>query len=241
MIHYLGTPMGGKLADRRLVLAGRAGLVPFNRRDDLALVLELCTSFIADNGAYRNWRQGYSEYHDYAGYVQWVRELMAHANFAGAVIPDHIAGTEHYNNQLLAQWPDELRAVGIPVGHMHHSLDRWRWLAQNYATIAIGGGEGYERLKSKHWWARIHDIFEAICDDQGRPLCQLHGLRLLDPKVFGVLPLTSGDSSNAARNSSRPVANLSRGERACRIADRIAQQPVAQVWTRPRQQKPFVY
>jgi hypothetical protein len=41
----------------------------------------------------------------------------------------------------------------------------------------------------------------AICDDKGRPICKLHGLRMLDPDIFTKLPLSSADSTNAAVNS----------------------------------------
>jgi len=40
----------------------------------------------------------------------------------------------------------------------------------------------------------------VICDDEGRPLCKLHGLRMLNPEVFTRLPLSSADSTNIGRN-----------------------------------------
>ena len=42
--------------------------------------------------------------------------------------------------------------------------------------------------------------FYAISDSTGRPICKIHGLRMLNPKVFSNLPLSSADSTNIARN-----------------------------------------
>ncbi|WP_254244310.1 hypothetical protein [Hymenobacter sp. BRD128] len=208
--------------------------MPFSRPDDLALVVGACRGFLADNGAYSYWRKGFAEYPHYEAYVRWVEKIQPLPGFHGAIIPDHIAGDERQNNEYLRRWPVHL--TGIPVFHMHHSLDRARWLAQTYDTVALGGGRGYEQLKSASWWARMHEIMSAFCDEYGRPLCRLHGLRMLDPKVFTKFPLASADSVNAARNSGssqRFAPGLTRGERACLIADRIEQQDAPQVWLRP--------
>ena len=233
MPHFHGTPFGGTRADRQRALTDRLVLIPYPRPDDLALALRHCRGFIADNGAYTDWRKGHPTFRDYAGYVAWVEKLQQHPLFHWAVIPDQIGGTEAENNALLAQWPAHLR--GVPVFHMHHSLDRLRWLAQNYPTVALGGGQGYEQLKSRAWWARIDQMMDVLTDEAGRPICQLHGLRMLDPKVFTVLPLASADSANAARNSShvhRFAPGLSRGERACQLADRIERNAPATAWKR---------
>ncbi|WP_206601766.1 hypothetical protein [Herbaspirillum aquaticum] len=37
-------------------------------------------------------------------------------------------------------------------------------------------------------------------DRQGRPICKLHGLRMLDPEVFSRFPFASADSTNIGRN-----------------------------------------
>ena len=82
---------------------------------------------------------------------------------------------------------------------------------------------------------------DAICDDQGRPLCRLHGLRMLDPDIFTRLPLASADSTNAAVNCGAvnrfgmylpPTA----AQRAAVIADRIEMHNSAPVWVREMQQ-----
>ncbi|SNR90188.1 hypothetical protein SAMN06269173_110173 [Hymenobacter mucosus] len=239
MLKIHGTPIGGSKADARQVLTDRWGLVSYERRDQLSLVLEVCKGFVLDNGAFSKWRQGHTEFQDYDGYTAWVEKLQQHPRFLWAIIPDHIAGTEAQNNAYLARWPEHLR--GVPVYHMHHSLDRLLWLAQHYETVALGGGIGYEVLKSRAWWQRIREMMEVVTDEHGRPLCQLHGLRMLDPKVFTVLPLTSGDSTNVARNSGQAArfagtTAKTRGDRACLIADRIEAYDSARSWRREGRQ-----
>ena len=76
---------------------------------------------------------------------------------------------------------------------------------------------------------------DAVCDEQGRPSARLHGLRMLNPKIFARLPLASADSTNAAMN----CGALSRfgmyvpptaAQRAAVIAERIETAPAAMVW-----------
>lgn len=76
-----------------------------------------------------------------------------------------------------------------------------------------------------------------LCDDEGRPPCRLHGLRMLDPQVFSRLPLASADSTNAAVNSGSldrfgsyvpPTAS----QRAAVIAERIEAHNSAAGWLR---------
>jgi hypothetical protein len=50
------------------------------------------------------------------------------------------------------------------------------------------------------WWARIDQAMRVVCDYQGRPLVKMHGLRMLNPKVFTRLPFASADSTNIGRN-----------------------------------------
>jgi hypothetical protein len=41
---------------------------------------------------------------------------------------------------------------------------------------------------------------QVVCTADGAPLVKLHGLRMLNPKVFSLLPLASADSTNIGRN-----------------------------------------
>ena len=50
------------------------------------------------------------------------------------------------------------------------------------------------------WWSRMGEAMRIVCDNQGRPCCKLHGLRMLDPAIFGKLPFSSADSTAIGRN-----------------------------------------
>jgi len=81
---------------------------------------------------------------------------------------------------------------------------------------------------------------DAICDDQGRPVCRLHGLRMLDPAIFQSLPLASADSTNAAVNGGSisrfgMYTPPSAGQRASVIADRIEAHTSSPIWQRESQ------
>lgn len=79
----------------------------------------------------------------------------------------------------------------------------------------------------------------AVCDDQGRPVCRLHGLRMLDPAIFQHLPFASADSTNAAVNGGSisrfgMYAPPTAGQRANVIADRIEANNSSAVWLPPQ-------
>ena len=81
---------------------------------------------------------------------------------------------------------------------------------------------------------------DAICDDHGRPMCRLHGLRMLDPAIFQLLPLASADSTNAAVNGGSisrfgMYAPPTAGQRANVIADRIESHNSSPIWQRETQ------
>lgn len=85
------------------------------------------------------------------------------------------------------------------------------------------------------WWKRMGAAMDAICDDQGRPVCRLHGLRMLDPTIFQHLPFASADSTNAAVNGGSisrfgMYAPPTAGQRANVIADRVEAYNSAPVW-----------
>lgn len=183
---------------------------------------EACQSFVLDNGAFTVWKQGGQL--DVTGYMQWVLEWHRHPGFDWALIPDVIEGTEKENDDLVKAWPKAL--PGVPVWHMHESIARLQWLARQYRVVALGSSGQYASVGTKDWWQRMAEALKAICDDKGRPMCKLHGLRMLDPDVFTRLPLSSADSTNAAVNS----GSLSRfgmylpptaAQRAAVIAERI--------------------
>lgn len=230
MIHYHGTPLGGPRQDAPRFLIGRHALVPFSYPDDMPVVAECCQSFVLDNGAFTAWTKGGSV--DVPGYIAWVREWHRHPGFDWALIPDVIDGNEAENDALLASWPRDLE--GVPVWHMHESIERLQKLARDWRVVALGSSGVFASVGTRQWWDRMTKAMHAICVD-GRPICKLHGLRMLDPDVFTKLPLSSADSTNAAVNS----GSLSRfgmylpptaSQRAAVIAERIETHNSAPVW-----------
>jgi hypothetical protein len=236
MIHYHGTPIGGSRQDAARFLAGRHALVPFPRQDDLGIVSDVCQSFVFDNGAFSIWKKGGRL--DVDGYTRLVDDWHKHPGFDWALIPDVIDGDEDANDLLLEVWPEHLD--GVPVWHLHESTERLQRLAKNYRTVALGSSGQWASPGTDSWWKRINAAMESICDDQGRPACKLHGLRMLDPAIFSHLPFASADSTNAAVNG----GSISRfgmytpptaGQRANVIADRIEAHNSSPIWLRETQ------
>ena len=231
MIHYHGTPIGGSRQDAARFLKGRHALVPFPRQDDIGIVAEACQSFVFDNGAFTVWTKGGEL--DIPGYLAWCNEWHRHPGFDWALIPDVIEGSEADNDALLADWPRHIS--GVPVWHLHESIDRFIRLGNEWDTVALGSSGEWRTPGTESWWQRMTAALNALCDDAGRPPCRLHGLRMLDPQIFSRLPLSSADSTNAAVNCGSldrfgiylpPTA----AQRAAVIAERIESFNSAPVW-----------
>ena len=240
MKHYHGTPIGGTRQDAARFLMGRHALVPFPRQDDMGIVAEVCQSFVFDNGAFSVWKRG--EVLDVPGYMAWVRDWCRHPGFEWALIPDVIDGDEQANDVLISQFADaDLGRYGVPVWHMHESLDRLARLCDEWPTVALGSSGQWATPGTTAWWQRMSEAMDAACDEQGRPRARLHGLRMMDPEIFTRLPLASADSTNAAVN----CGSLSRfgsylpptaSQRAAVIAERVESQNSAAIWQRRPQQ-----
>ncbi|WP_236250227.1 hypothetical protein [Pseudomonas cichorii] len=185
MIHYHGTPIGGRREDAAKRLAGRHALVPFPRQDDIDFVAEACKSFVFDNGAFSVWKKGGEL--DVDGYTRWVEEWHRHPGFTWALIPDVIDDNEEANDSLVRQWPEEL--CGVPVWHLHESLDQLQRLERCWRTVAIGSSGQRRSPGTAAWLKRMAAAIDSICDEHGRPICRLHGLRMLDPAIFSALAL----------------------------------------------------
>jgi len=197
VIPYIGLPITPDAVAIEAVKAGNA-FVSFAHPGQLGLAVEVCKSFALDNGAFPAWRSG-NPITDWAPFYAWAAEAMhiPHCDFA--VVPDVIDGTEDDNDALVAAWPFP-KWFGAPVWHMHESIYRLMVLAAEWPRICIGSSGEYAVVGNTKWWARITEAFRAICDNQGRPYCKVHGLRMLNPKVFTRLPLASADSTNIGRN-----------------------------------------
>lgn len=231
MIHYHGTPCGGTREDVARFLNGRHAFISFFRPEDIGTAAEVCESFAVDNGAFSAWRSGkavanWSTYYDFC--EVWYR----HPAFDWAVIPDVIDGTEKENDALLDEWPSHID--GVPVWHMHESLDRLDRLCR-WPRIAIGSSGEWPTPGTDKWWSRMADAMSVICDEDGRPRAKLHGLRMLDPEIFSRLPFASADSTNAVRNSSNyrrfgQYVPPNASTRMAIIAERIESHQSAAIW-----------
>ena len=196
MIHYHGLPITPASAAAK-VLQGRHAFVSFLSPDQLEIAIDCCQSFAVDNGAFSAWKSGKEIF--WPDYFDWVETLKRIPSFDFAVIPDVIDGDELQNDELIGAWPHE-PWLSAPVWHMHESIERLMRLARNWPRVALGSSGQFAVVGDAKWWTRIAEALNAICDDDGRPMCKLHGLRMLNPDVFTRLPFASADSTNIAQN-----------------------------------------
>lgn len=197
MIHYHGLPITPETAAVEAIKAGHA-FVSFRHPDQLRLAVEVCQSFAIDNGAFTAWRSG-NPVTDWRPFYAWAEDARKVPSCDFAVIPDVIDGDEAANDALLAEWPLP-RWFGAPVWHMHESFERLERMAHEWPRICIGSSGDYAAIGTAAWWLRMGQSMRVICDDMGRPVCKLHGLRMLDPGVFTRFPFASADSTNIGRN-----------------------------------------
>lgn len=231
MIHYHGTPMT-PIADAAKFFAKRHAMVSYATHakggaDQLPVIAEVAQSFVLDNGAFTAWKAG-KPITDWSGYYAWSDEWLRHPGCEWALIPDVIDGDETANNELIEQWPhDRNRSLGVPVWHLHESIERLWDLCDAWPRVAIGSSGQFANIGTRSWWERIAEAMVIVCDQEGRPTTKLHGLRMLDPTVFTRIPFASADSTNVARNMGLDTrwagryAPKSDDIRALVIADRI--------------------
>lgn len=245
MIHYHGLPITPNSAAYAAIKGGHA-FVSFRHPEQLVIALEAAQSFAVDNGAFSAWASG-NPVTDWQPYYEWVASLHRLPPFDFAVIPDVIDGSEEENDALLDQWPWAKSAphVGAPVWHMHESIARLERLALAFPRICIGSSGQYATIGNDAWWARMAEAMAAVTDKQGRPVCKIHGLRMLDPQVFTRIPLSSADSTNIGRNvniDSRwrgTYTPASKEVRALVIRERIEAMQSPCVWDAPETQLTF--
>lgn len=204
MRHYHGTPMGSKRSEVAKFAVNRHLLIPFGRPEDLSIVADVSAGFIFDNGAFTAWRSG-TPITDWSDYYAWCKEWAKHPAFDWALIPDVIDGSEQDNKDLIQEWDRRMhfpiRVQGVPVWHLHESLERLHHLCTSrWPIVALGSSVKWATPGTDGWWSRMRDAMQAATNQQGRPHCKLHGLRMLDPAIFTRLPLASADSTNCAQN-----------------------------------------
>jgi hypothetical protein len=236
MIHYHGSPIGGQKHNAAKFWQGRHGLVSYEYKDDLPVMMDVCKTVVFDNGAFTAWKKGRKC--DFSGYIEWCETWHRHPAWAWGLIPDVIDGSDADNDALVDEWPKHLR--GVPVYHLHEKISRLTRLAERFDMVALGSSGVWSNPGDPGWWSRMAHILDAICDEQGRPMVRLHGLRMLDNKITSRVPLASADSTNAVRNNIRvsrfgmyvPPDDY---QRAIVIADRIESHETAHIWERPKQ------
>ena len=237
MIHYHGGPITPKEA-AIAVWARRHACISFAHPAQTALAMEICQSVMFDNGAYSVWKRGGEL--DLEGYAEWIAEWWAHPSFDFYIIPDVIGGSEADNIQMTAEWARFKgrlgKACGVPVWHLHESLERLAYLCTAYDRVAFGSSGEWSDPGEDKWWHRMGEALNHVCVD-GRPPCKLHGLRMLDPTITSQIPFSSADSTNVAINIgydkrwSGPYQPLTPGDRAVVLASRIEHHATAARWT----------
>lgn len=196
MIHYHGGPISPNCVAAK-VWAGRHALISFANKRQIDIACEVSQSFVLDNGAFTLWKQGGKI--DWDKYYAWVEEWYRHPAFDWALIPDVIDGNEEDNDRLVRAWPFQ-KHLGVPVWHLHESLQRLQMLCVSWPRVALGSSGEWGTPGKSEWWSRMDQAMYAVCDANGQPLTKLHGLRMLNPAIFTRLPLASVDSSTIARN-----------------------------------------
>jgi hypothetical protein len=233
VIHYHGLPINPQTAAVPAIGGGHA-FVSFYDPQPLGLAVACCQSFALDNGAFSAWKRG-EPVRDWSAYYAWAAAARRIPACDFAVVPDVIDGTEADNDALLAEWPLP-RWFGAPVWHMQESLERLERLASAWPRVCIGSSGEFATIGTTAWWGQMARAMRVLCDDDGRPLCRLHGLRMLDPAIFGSLPFASADSTNIARNVGIDVkwrgtyTPPTKEARALLLRQRIEAQPTPATW-----------
>lgn len=196
MIHYHGGPITPETCAVK-AWSSRHAFISFAHPYQIEVAALCSQSFALDNGAFSLWKAGKEV--NWLEYYKWVGEWHRHPGFDFAVIPDVIEGTEAENDALLREWPLR-RHQGAAVWHTNESIDRLIRLAHEWPLVALGSSGEYDAANVAKLNGRLADVLPHICDDDGRPICKLHGLRMLNPKIFSQWPFSSADSTNVARN-----------------------------------------
>lgn len=196
MIHYHGGPITPSSCAVK-VWGGRHAFVSFAHPGQIEIAASFAQSFALDNGAFPIWKS--KRKIEWFEYYDWADKWLSHPKCDFAVIPDVIDGTEDANDALLDQWPHG-RFHGAPVWHTGESIERLVRLANEWPRVCIGSSGEYDVAKVAAALDYLKPTLSNICDRYGRPVCKLHGLRMLNPRLFSKLPLSSADSTNIARN-----------------------------------------
>lgn len=243
VIHYHGGPIY-PLKTAADMWAGRHGLTSFEHPEQVALMAEVCQSFVLDNGAFSKWRAGEGVV-DVDAYAAFVRRWCRHPGFDFAIVPDVIDGSEDDNAKMCSSWLAQKlpHGCGAVVWHLHESFERLEYLircvkAGVYNRVCLGSSGKWDTPGTDDWWERMEEVREVASDSDGIPHVKLHGLRMLAPTIFAHVPLASADSCNVALNIGKdkkwggPYPPVTTTARAFVLAERIERHVVAARWSR---------
>lgn len=197
MIRYHGGPITPEPAALAAWKRSHA-MISFANPEQVALAFACADSVCLDNGAWPIFAAGKGLI-DVPAYLEWVKVWYRHPSFDWCLIPDVIDGDEATNRKLIEDWP-LAPAISVPVWHMHESLNLLQWLTDKWPRIAIGSSGEFVDIGTPRWWGRMSEAMTIVCNADGYPQVKLHGLRQMDPEVFSVIPYSSVDSTNVARN-----------------------------------------
>ncbi len=196
MIHFHGGPITPDTCALK-AWKGRHAFISFANAGQLALASEVTQSFALDNGAFSFWTK--KRVVDWNEYYRFVERWANHPRFSFAIIPDVIGGSSEENDALIAEWPHG-KFIGAPVWHMNEPDERFIQLCNEFPRVAIGSMGEYDAKRPRRCVARLRDLIRHVVDENGYPICKLHGLRMLNADIFRHIPLSSADSTNVARN-----------------------------------------
>ncbi|MDH4653800.1 hypothetical protein [Pseudomonas sp. BN606] len=125
-----------------------------------------------------------------------VVKMMPACDFAA--ISDVIDSNESGNDALLEERPFP-RRFGAPIWHMHENLHRRERLVSGWPRICLGRASDFAQVGAAEWWISTGKAIRGARDDDGRPMCKLHGSWMLDLATFDHLPFSSADSTNIGR------------------------------------------
>lgn len=196
MIHYHGGPITPETCAIK-AWKSRHAFISFAHPKQTSIAAQYSQSFALDNGAFSLWKA--KKKVDWCAYFDFVEAWITHPGFDFAVIPDVIEGSEEDNDALVDMWPFP-KHNSAPVWHTNESAERLVKLAKSWPRVAIGSSGEYDAANVPRLLSRMGDVLSFITGTDGRPITKLHGLRMLNPKIFTQLPLASADSTNVARN-----------------------------------------
>ena len=191
MIHYHGTPLTPK--ENLYKMAGKHFCVSFADPRNAEICMQIGQSVMWDNGAFTTYTSGKKFNSD--NYYKWLEDKLGHPHWA--VIPDVIGGDEKENKEFLQTWPYS-KNHGVPVWHLHLSLEYLVDLCNNYPKVCFGSSGQYWQVGSASWEQRVNDAFNEL-DKKFKSMPWIHMLRGLNMSGKHY-PFASADSVNVARN-----------------------------------------